>query len=43
MFSRKRTKSRHPEMIFNGNLNEKSYYQKHLGIFLESTFDFDMF
>lgn len=43
MFSRKRTKPRHPEMIFKGHLIEECYYQKHLGIFLESTFDFDMF
>ena len=41
IFSRKRNKSHHPNIIFNGNPVKNSSYQKHLGIFLDSKLDFD--
>ena len=41
IFSRKRNKPHHPDIIFNGNPVKKSSYQKLLGIFLDSKLDFD--
>ena len=41
IFSRKRNKPHHPDIIFNGNPVKKSSYQKHLGMFLDSKLDFD--
>ena len=41
IFSRKRNKHHHPDIIFNVNLVKKSSYQKHLGMFLDSKLDFD--
>ena len=43
IFSRKRNKHHHPDIIFNVNLVKKSSYQKHLGMFLDSKLDFDEF
>ena len=31
----------HPDVVFNGNPAIESSYQKHLGIFLNSKFEFD--
>ena len=41
IFSRKRNKPHHPDIIFNSNPLKKSSYQKHLGMFLDSKRDFD--
>ena len=41
IYSRKRNKPHHLDIIFNGNPVKKSSYQKHLGIFLDSKLDFD--
>ena len=41
IFSRKRNKPHHPDIIFNGNSVKKNSYQKHLGMFLDSKLDFD--
>ena len=41
IFSWKRNKAHHPDIIFNGNPLKKSSYQNHLGMFLDSKFDFD--
>ena len=41
LFSRKRNKPHHLDIIFKGNAVKKSSYQKHLGMFLDSTLDFD--
>ena len=41
IFSRKRNKPHHPDIIFNGNPVKKSSYQRHLGMFLDSKLDFD--
>ena len=41
IFSRKRNKPHHPNIIFNGNPVKKSSYQKHLGTFLDGKLDFD--
>ena len=41
IFSRKRNKPHHPDIIFNGNPVKKSSYQKYLGLFLDSKLDFD--
>ena len=38
---RKRNKSPHSDIIFNGNPVKKSSYQKHLVMFLDSTLDFE--
>ena len=40
-FSRKRNKPHHPDIIFNGNPVKKSSSQKHVGMLLDSTLDFD--
>ena len=40
IFSRKRNKPHHPDVIFN-NPVKKSSYQKYLGMFLDSKHDFD--
>ena len=41
IFSRKRNKSHHPDIIFNDNPVKKSSSQKHLGMFLDSKLYFD--
>ena len=41
IFSRKRNKPHHPDVIFNGNPVKKSSSQKHLGMLLDSKLDFD--
>ena len=41
IFSRKRNKPHHPDIIFNSNPVKKSSYQKHLGMFLDGKLDFD--
>ena len=41
IFSRKRNKPHHPDVIFNGNPVKKCSYQKDLGMFLDSKLDFD--
>ena len=41
IFSWKRNKPHHPDIIFNGNPVKKSSSQKHLGMFLYSKLDFD--
>ena len=41
VFSRKRNKPHHSDIIFNGNPIKKSSYQKHLGMFLDIPLDFD--
>ena len=41
IFSRKRNKLHHPDIIFNGNSVKKSSSQKHLGMLLDSKLDFD--
>ena len=41
IFSRKRNKPHHPDIIFNGHPVKKSSHQKHLGMFLDSKLDFD--
>ena len=41
IFSRKRNKPYHPDIIFKGIPLKKSSYQKHLGMFLDSKLDFD--
>ena len=41
IFSRKRNKPHHPDIIFNGNTIKKSSSQKHLGMFLDTNLDFD--
>ena len=41
IFSRKRNKAHHPDIIFNENPLKISSYQNHLGMFLDSKFDFD--
>lgn len=41
MFSLKRNKSYLHDITFNGNLIEKSSYQEHLGMFLESNLAFE--
>ena len=41
IFSRKRNKPHHPDIIFNGSPVKKSSYQKHLVMFLDSKLDFD--
>ena len=41
IFSRKRNKPHHPDIIFIGNPVKKSSYQKHLGMLLDSKLDFD--
>ena len=41
IFSRKRNKPHHPDIIFTGNPVKKSSYQKHLDMFLHSKLDFD--
>ena len=41
IFSRKKSKPHHPDIIFNGNPVKKSSYQKHLGMFFDSKLDFD--
>ena len=41
IFSLKRNKPHHPDIIFNGNPVKNSFYQKYLGMFLNSKPDFD--
>ena len=41
IFSRKRNKPHHPDIIFNGNTVKKSSSQKYLGMLLDSKLDFD--
>ena len=41
IFSRKRNKPHHPDIIFNGNPVKKSSYQKHLDMLLDSKLDFN--
>ena len=41
IFSRKRNKPHHPDISFNSNPIKKRFYQKHLGMFLDSKLDFD--
>ena len=41
IFSWKRNKLYHPDIIFNSNPVKKSSYQKHLSMFLDSKLDFD--
>ena len=41
IFSLKRNKPHHPDIIFNGNPVKKSSSQKHLGMFLDSKLDFE--
>ena len=41
IFSRKRNKPHHLDIIFNGNPVKKCSYQKHLGMLLDSKLDFD--
>ena len=41
IFSLKRNKPHHPDIIFNGNPVKKSSSQKHLGMFFDSKLDFE--
>ena len=41
VFSQKRNKPHHPDIIFNGNPVKKSSHQKHLGMLLDSKLYFD--
>ena len=41
IFSWKRNKPHHPDIIFNGNPVKKGFYQNHLGMFLDSKLEFD--
>ena len=41
IFSRKRNKPHHPDIIFNSNPVKKSSYQKQVGMFLDSNLNFN--
>ena len=41
IFSRKRNKPNHPDIIFNNNPVNKSSHQKYLGMFVDSKHVFD--
>ena len=41
IFSLKRNKPHHPDIIFNGNPVKNSFYQKYLEMFLNNKPDFD--
>ena len=41
IFSRKRNKPHHPDIIFDNNPVKRSSYRKQWGMFLNSKFDFD--